>query len=76
MFNISFDLVYKLKMGFVIVQNHDKGVSKWRIVDGNLESCFCDENVTENNWIVADKLILDPNAVYSFVPETKNKNDW
>ena len=76
MLNISFDVVYKLKMGFTVVQKHDEGISMWRILDGHLESCFCDENVVENNWVKADVLILDPNASYSFEPVTKNKNDW
>lgn len=76
MLNISFDVVYKLKMGFTVVQKHDEGISRWRILDGHLESCFCDENVVENNWVKADVLILDPNASYSFEPVTKNKNDW
>lgn len=72
MFNISFDIVYKLKMGFTVVQNHDKGVSKWRILNEKFESCFCDENVTEDIWVKADVLILDPYASYSFVPKSKN----
>ena len=76
MFNISFDIIYKLKMGFVVVQKHDKGISKWRILGDKFESCFCDQSVTENIWVKADVLILDPNASYTFVPETKNKNDW
>ena len=76
MFNISFDVIYKLKMGFVVVQKHDEGILKWRILDGHFESCSCDENVVENNWVKADVLILDPNASYSFEPVTKNKNDW
>jgi len=73
MFNISFDILYKLKMGFIVIQKHEKGFSKWRILDENFESCFCDENVTENIWVKADVLILDPNASYSFEPKAKNK---
>jgi len=76
MFNIYFDVIYKLKMGFTVVQKHDEGISKWRILDGNFESCFCDESVTENNWVKATSIILDPYASYSFEPVSINKNDW
>lgn len=76
MLSISFDVVYKLKMGFTIVQKHDEGISRWRISNGHLESCFCDENVVENNWVEATSLILDPKAKYSFELEKVNKNDW
>jgi hypothetical protein len=73
MFNVSFDIIYKLKMGFVVVQKHDKGFSKWRILNEKFESCFCDENETENTWVKADVLILDPSASYSFEPEKRDK---
>jgi hypothetical protein len=76
MFNISFDVTYKLKMGFIVVQKHDNGISKWRILDDKLETCFFGENLTETNWITADMLILDPSASYSFEPVSRNKNDW
>lgn len=62
-------------MGFTVVQKHDKGVSKWRISNKQLETCFCDENVIENKWSQVDELILDPHAIYSLEPEMKNKND-
>jgi hypothetical protein len=75
MFNVSFDIIYKMKMGFTLVQTHDKGASKWRIIDEKFESCFCDENETKNIWVKADVLVLDPNAVYTIEPEMKDKND-
>ena len=73
MFNISFDVLYKLKMGSIVIQKHEKGFSKWRILNEKFESCFCDENVTEDIWVKADALILDPHASYSFESKAKNK---
>lgn len=73
MFNISFDITYKLKLGFIVIQQHDEGTSKWRILDGNLECCFNEGSDSESKWVKADILLLDPNASYSFEPEKRNK---
>jgi hypothetical protein len=74
--NISFDVIYKLKMGFKVVQKHNSGMSKWRILNGRLESCFIDYNDDLHDWVIAPVLVLDPDASYSFEPEKVSKNDW
>jgi hypothetical protein len=74
--NISFDVIYKLKMGLKVVQKHSSGMSKWRISNGRLESCFIDNDEDYHDWVIAPVLVLDPDAVYSFEPEKVNKNEW
>jgi mannose-6-phosphate isomerase-like protein (cupin superfamily) len=76
MFDISFDVVYKLKMGFKVIQKHDDGESHWRIVDGELQYCFMHKNSEEYDFQKAEGLVLDPKAKYSFEPEKVNKNEW
>lgn len=76
MFNISFDVVYKLKMGFKVIQKHDNGESQWRLSDDVLEYCFLHKNSEIHEWENVEFLVLDPKAKYSFEPEKVDKNDW
>lgn len=76
MFNMSFDVVYKLKMGFKVIQTHRDGETHWRISNGVLEYCFVHKNTEEYEYTKAEVLLLDPDAKYRFEPEKVNKNEW
>ena len=58
MLNINFDLFYELKQGSVVSNTNENVVKYWRVVDGNLEFKTIVANEFENDWQVANLLVL------------------